>query len=425
MRLQKLIPVRQRFPVRRLAAVREGTLEAMRSAAWTSAVKPGARIAVGVGSRGISNIAVMTKAVVDFWTERGCKPFIIPVMGSHGGASAEGQAQVLEHYGISEATMGVPVVSSLDVVQIGKTPEGIAVSMYKQAYESDGVMLLSRVKWHTSFEGKLESGAHKMMAIGLGKWEGAKRYHSFALRLGMEPVIRSVGKVVLDTGRMLGGLAILEDAHHHTAEVHALGADGMAEQEEVLLERTKGWKAGLPFNEIDLLIIDEMGKNISGTGSDTKVMNRGLLGRNTLPGVVKIQRVFTRDLTTESGGTFECYWDIDFPPGFTAFFLRDYGVKAIGDPELNYVQVEWSKAASFPNGALSFGSAYDLGPTTTWLGEGGDGSSFTDGEIRLYPVLDEPWELSVKSNKLRIGFGEHGLMLEGFYPWWAGRIFVR
>jgi len=324
MRLQKLIPVRQRFPVRRLPDVREGTLEAMRSAAWTSAVKPGARIAVGVGSRGISNIAVMTKAVVDFWLERGCQPFIIPVMGSHGGASAEGQAHVLEHYGISEATMGVPVVSSLDVVQIGQTPEGIDVSMDKQAYESDGVMLLSRVKWHTSFEGKLESGVHKMMAIGLGKWEGAKRYHAFALRLGMEPVIRSVGKVVLDTGRMLGGLAILEDAHHNTAEVHALGSEGMAEQEEVLLERTKSWKAGLPFKEIDLLIIDEMGKNISGTGNDTKVMNRGLLGRNTLPGMVKIQRVFTRDLTAESGGNAtgiglcdvisdQLYDKIDFP----------------------------------------------------------------------------------------------------------------
>jgi hypothetical protein len=141
-----------------------------------------------------------------------------------------------------------------------------------------------------------------MMAIGLGKWEGAKRYHSFALRLGLEQVIRSVGKVVLDTGRMLGGLAILEDAHHNTAEVHALGAKGMLAEEEVLLERTKSWKAGLPFSEIDLLIIDEMGKNISGTGSDTKVMNRGLLGRNTLPGMVKIQRVFTRDLTPESGG---------------------------------------------------------------------------------------------------------------------------
>lgn len=302
MRLQKLIPVRQQFPERKLPDVREGTLEAMRAAAWTAAVKPSARIAIGVGSRGISNIDVMAKAVVDFWIERGCQPFIIPVMGSHGGASAEGQANVLAHYGISEATMGVPVVSSLDVVQIGETPEGIAVSMDRHAYEADGVMLLSRVKWHTSFEGKIESGVHKMMAIGLGKWEGAKRYHSFALRLGLEQVIRSVGKVVLDTGRMLGGLAILEDAHHNTAEVHALGAKGMLEEEEELLARTKSRKAGLPFKEIDLLIIDELGKNISGTGNDTKVMNRGLLGRNTLPGMVKIQRVFTRDLTPESGG---------------------------------------------------------------------------------------------------------------------------
>jgi hypothetical protein len=302
MRLQKLVPVRQRFSERKLSDVRKATLESMRTATWTSAVKPGARIAVGVGSRGISNIDIMAKAVVDFWIERGCQPFIIPVMGSHGGASAEGQANVLVHYGISEATMGVPVVSSLDVVQIGETPGGISVSMDRQAHEADGVMLLSRVKWHTSFEGKIESGVYKMMAIGLGKWEGAKRYHSFALRLGLEQVIRSVGKVVLDTGRMLGGLAILEDAHHNTSEVHALGAKGMLAEEEVLLERTKSWKAGLPFSEIDLLIIDEMGKNISGTGSDTKVMNRGLLGRNTLPGMVKIQRVFTRDLTLESGG---------------------------------------------------------------------------------------------------------------------------
>jgi hypothetical protein len=302
MHLQKLVPVRQRFPERTLTDVREATLESMRTATWTSSVKPGARIAVGVGSRGISNIDIMAKAVVDFWIERGCQPFIIPVMGSHGGASAEGQANVLAHYGISETTMGVPVISSLDVVQIGETPEGIAVSMDRQAYEADGVMLLSRVKWHTSFEGKIESGVHKMMAIGLGKWEGAKRYHSFALRLGLEQVIRSVGKVVLDTGRMLGGLAILEDAHHHTAEVHALEAEGMLAEEEMLLARTKSWKAGLPFKEIDLLIIDELGKNISGTGNDTKVMNRGLLGRNTLPGMVKIQRVFTRDLTPESGG---------------------------------------------------------------------------------------------------------------------------
>ena len=302
MRLQKVVPIRQTFPDRRLPDVAQAVRHEMEAAAWTHDVPAGARIAIGVGSRGIQNIDVITKAVVDFWRARGCRPFLIPVMGSHGAGTAQGQADVLAHYGITEQTMGVPVVSSLEVVQIGSTPEGIDVSMDRQAYESDGVMLLSRVKWHTGFVGKLESGVHKMMAIGLGKWEGAKRYHAWALRIGMEQVIRSVGRVMLDTGRMLGGLAILEDAYHSTAEVHALGAAGMAEAEEKLLERVSSWKAGLPVRELDLLIVDEIGKNISGSGMDTKVINRGILGKNTLPDIVQIQRVFARDLTEESGG---------------------------------------------------------------------------------------------------------------------------
>ncbi len=302
MRFQRLVPIRQNFPDRGLRDVRQAVLDEMRAAAWTQAVAPGSRIAVGVGSRGIANIGVIAKAVVDFWIERGCKPFLIPVMGSHGGGTAEGQAEVLEHYGITEATMGAPVVSSLDVDQIGVTPEGIDVSMDRQAHNADGVMLLSRVKWHTGFVGKLESGVHKMMAIGLGKWEGAKRYHAWALRLGMEQVIRSVGKVMLDTGRMLGGLAILEDAHHNTAEVHALGAANMAADEEKLLERVNSWRAAIPVPAVDMLIVDEIGKNISGSGMDAKVINRGILGRNMNPDVVNITRIFARDLTPESGG---------------------------------------------------------------------------------------------------------------------------
>lgn len=302
MQLQKLVPIRQTFPVRRLPDVAQAVRNELEAASWTSAVPAGARIAIGVGSRGIANIDVITRATIDFWKSRGCKPFIIPVMGSHGGGTAEGQAEVLDHYGVNEERMGVPIVSQLDVEKIGTTPEGIDVSMDRAAYEADGVMILSRVKWHTGFTGKLESGVHKMMAIGLGKWEGAKRYHAFALRLGMEQVIRSVGKVMLDTGKMLGGIAILEDAYHHTAEVHALGAEGMAEREEKLFARVLEWKPGIPAAEVDLLIVDEIGKNISGSGMDTKIINRGILGRNTLEGIVKITRVFARDVTEESGG---------------------------------------------------------------------------------------------------------------------------
>ena len=302
MKLQRLARIKQNFLERRLPDVAAAVRADMEAAEWAAAVPEGSRIAIGVGSRGISNIDVISKAVVDFWKSRGVKPSLIPVMGSHGAASAEGQAEVLAHYGITEQTMGAPVVSSLDVVNVGSTPEGIDVVVDRTALESDGVMLLSRVKWHTNFDGKLESGVHKMMAIGLGKWEGARRYHSWGMRIGMEQMIRSVGRVVLDTGKMLGGIAILEDASHNTAEVHALGVAGMVEREEALLKRVKSWKPNIPVAEVDLLIIDEMGKDISGAGMDTKVINRGVLGPNKWPGVPIVRRIFTRDLTDLSYG---------------------------------------------------------------------------------------------------------------------------
>jgi len=302
MALPRLIPIRQRFPDRALPDVYRSVREEMAAAPWVAAVPAGSRIAVGVGSRGIANIDTIVKAVVDSWLDQGVKPFIIPVMGSHGGGTAEGQREVLAHYGITERSMGVPVVSSLDVVPIGETPQGIAVSMDREAWEADGVMLCSRVKWHTGFDGRIESGVHKMMAIGLGKWEGAKRYHMWAVRLGLEEVIREVGSVMLATGRMLGGLAILEDANHQTAEVHALGASNMVADEEELLARVKRWKADLPVEAFDLLIVDEIGKNISGSGMDTKVINRSWMGRNCWPDLPRIERIYARSLTPHGGG---------------------------------------------------------------------------------------------------------------------------
>ena len=303
MRIQKLVRIRQNFPDRRLIDVAAAVRGEMEAADWANRVARGSRIAVGVGSRGIGNIAIIVKAVVDYWQSRGVSPFLVPVMGSHGAATAEGQAAVLAHYGITEAAMGAPVVSSLDVVNIGRTGEGIDVSMDRNAFESDGVMLCGRVKWHTDFEGALESGIHKMMAIGLGKWEGAKRYHCWALRIGMEAVIRRVGEVVMNTGKMLGGLAILEDAHHNTAEVRALGVAGMAEREAELLARVKSWKANIPVEQLDFLILDEIGKEISGAGMDTKVVNRSVnLGPNCWSGVPHIGRIFIRGLSALSYG---------------------------------------------------------------------------------------------------------------------------
>jgi hypothetical protein len=193
--------------------------------------------------------------------------------------------------------MGCPVESHLDVVSLGKTADGIEAFMDKMAFESDGVMLVGRVKWHTDFAGKIESGLFKMMAIGLGKFGGAQRYHSYAYRLGLEHVIRSVGRQVLKSGKILGGLAILEDAQHHTGKLDAVPVEAMEQREEELLALVKTWMGKIPV-DADILIMDEIGKNISGAGMDTKVANRSVQGEyNPWPDTPKFERIFVRNLS--------------------------------------------------------------------------------------------------------------------------------
>ena len=209
--------VRQHFPDRRIPDVADEVLRQLRDSGFAARLKPGASVALGVGSRGIANIATITRAAVQFWKSQGMQPFVFPAMGSHGAATAEGQADVLAHYGIIEETIGCPVRSSLEVVPLGKTPQGIQTYMDRNAYESDGVIPVGRVKWHTDFMGKIESGLFKMIAIGLGKFAGAQHYHTYAYKLGLENTIRAIGRTVLESGKILGGLAILEDANHNTA----------------------------------------------------------------------------------------------------------------------------------------------------------------------------------------------------------------
>jgi hypothetical protein len=303
MEFPRLLLVRQNFPDRSLRDVRSAvSAELAQSAFGSRSLKPGARVAIGVGSRGITNIATIVRSVADFWKSKGAKPFIFPAMGSHGAATAAGQADVLAHYGIIEATMGCPVVSSLEVVPLGRTPEGIEAFMDRNAFESDGVMLVGRVKWHTDFAGAIESGLFKMMAIGLGKFAGAQRYHTYAFKLGLETVIRSIGRQVLASGKILGGLAILEDAHHSTAQVTAVPVEEMERREEELLRLVKSWMGRIPM-DLDVLILDEIGKNISGAGMDTKVVNRGVYGQyNPWPDTPRIERIFVRGLSELSYG---------------------------------------------------------------------------------------------------------------------------
>jgi hypothetical protein len=300
--LPRFVLAQQSFPDRSISDIPEHIRRELSQSEMATRLKRGSRIAIGVGSRGITNIATIVKSVVDFWKEKGVDPFIFPAMGSHGAATAEGQADVLAHFGVHEATIGAPVISSLDVVPLGKTPEGIETFMDKNAYESEGVFLVGRIKWHTDFSGTLESGLFKMMAIGLGKFAGARNYHTYGYRMGLESMIRAVGAKVFSTGKLIGGLAIQEGAHHETAGLVAVsaaqGLESMIAQEEELLRQVKSWKANLPAPEIDVLIVDEIGKNISGAGMDTKVINRSVYGHsNAWPDLPVIHRVFARSIS--------------------------------------------------------------------------------------------------------------------------------
>jgi hypothetical protein len=297
MQFPRLFLVRQHFPDRRIPDVAAEVRRELHDSGFAARLQLGSRVAIGVGSRGISNIATIARATVEFWKSQGMQPFIFPAMGSHGAATAEGQADVLAHYGIIEATMGCPVLSSLDVVPLGKTPQGIQTYMDRNAYESGGVMLCGRVKWHTDFAGKIESGLYKMIAIGLGKFAGAQHYHTYAYKLGLENTIRAIGRTVLESGKVLGGLAILEDAHHNTAKLEAVPAENMEQREEELLALAKSWRGRIPM-DLDILVLDEIGKNISGAGMDTKVVNRSVLGDyNPWPDTPRIERIFVRDLS--------------------------------------------------------------------------------------------------------------------------------
>ena len=302
MQFPRLLPVRQHFPDRAIKDVAGEVGKQLAASGFSARLKPGARVAIGVGSRGIANISTIVRAAVDYWKAQRCEPFIFPAMGSHGAATAEGQADVLAHYGIHEATMGCPLISALEVVSLGKTNDGIEAFMDRNAFSSDGVMLVGRVKWHTDFAGKIESGLFKMMAIGLGKFAGAQRYHTYAYKLGLEHVIRSVGRQVLKSGKILGGLAILEDANHNTAQLTAVPVEDMERKEEELLALVKTWMGRIPM-PLDILILDEIGKTISGAGMDTKVVNRSVWGEsNPWPGEPRMERIFIRDLSDHTYG---------------------------------------------------------------------------------------------------------------------------
>ncbi len=266
-------------------------------------IHPGQSVAITVGSRGVANINVIAKAVVDVIKGLRGEPFIVPAMGSHGGGTAEGQRTVLESYGVTEAFCGCPIRASMDTIVVCQTAEGFDVHFDRHAFGADHVLVCNRIKPHTDFVGDIESGLMKMMLIGLGKHEGAKVYHRAIQDYSFAQIVRSVAGRVLESCRIVAGLAIVENGYDETAAIVGVAPGEFEAREKELLILAKKLLAGLPFKHAHLLIIDEIGKNISGTGMDTNVVGRKFISHGAAPDEFpKVKRILVRGLTEATHG---------------------------------------------------------------------------------------------------------------------------
>ncbi len=295
--------VRQKFPRPRVDDIPGEVERQLANLNLQEKVKPGQSVAVTAGSRGIANIHIITKAVIDHLKRLGTQPFIVPAMGSHGGGTAEGQRAIVEGYGMTEEFLGCPIRASMETVIICETKEGIPVHFDKFAYEADHVLVVGRIKPHTNFVGDIESGLMKMMLIGLGKHEGAKIYHRAINDYSFGQIVRSVAGRVLEQCGILAGLGIVENGYDETALLAAVAPQDFEAREKELLRQAKEWMPRLPFRTADLLIIEDFGKNISGSGMDTNVVGRKFRWHEAADDEwPKIKRIWVRSLTEETHG---------------------------------------------------------------------------------------------------------------------------
>lgn len=299
----QIFRVRQTFERPQVTDIPGEVAAQLASLSLQKSVKPGQSVAITAGSRGIANIQLVIKAIVDHFKGLGAKPFIVPAMGSHGGGTAEGQQEIIEGYGITEAFCGCPIRASMETVVVCQAAEGFAVHFDKLAFGADHVVVCGRVKPHTGFYGDIESGLMKMMLIGLGKHAGAKIYHRAIKDYSFGQIVRSVAREVLSKCRIVAGVGIVENGYDETAKIQAVAPHEFEDREKELLVLAKKWLPSLPFKTADLLLIDEIGKNISGTGMDTNVVGRKYLdhvaAEHEWP---KIRTIIIRGLTPETHG---------------------------------------------------------------------------------------------------------------------------
>lgn len=303
MDIPPLLRLRQRFATERIEDVYAAVLARIEALTLGDDVRPGQSVAVGCSSRGIDAYDRIVAATVEGLARRGLRPFLFPAMGSHGAATAEGQRQVLADAGISPAALGVELRSSLEVVEVGHTDAGLPVLVDRHAWAADHIVLVNRVKAHTEFDHWFESGLHKMMAIGMGKEAGATLYHQAFMVDGYPRVIQAVADTIMATGRILFGVGVVENAFGRSAEVQALPAAALAAGEAALLERAKALTPRLPFDDVDVLVVEQMGKEVSGTGIDTKVVGRILMPLvSAEPQRPRVKRIVVLGLTQRTRG---------------------------------------------------------------------------------------------------------------------------
>ena len=297
--IPNMVKVRQEFDRTRLEDVAAEVRKCLDRREILVNLRPGMTVAVAVGSRGISNHALIVRETVRFLREHGARPFIVSSMGSHGGATAEGQRAILEGYGIREEYCGCPVKAGTDCALIGYTGDGCPVYIDRYAAEADGIVLVNRIKPHTAFRGPYESGLMKMMAIGLGKQKGAETCHAAGFENMAENIPRFAA-AVLKNCNILAGIAVLENAYDETREVIALTADEIPAQEPELLERAKRYMPRILVDHVDLLVVGQIGKNFSGDGMDPNIA--GTFATKCASGGLNTKRVAVLDISDESHG---------------------------------------------------------------------------------------------------------------------------
>jgi hypothetical protein len=279
MNLPKMYRIRQKFDDTSVGDIQKTINSELGNLPLTD-IKPGQQVAITAGSRGVANIADIIRAIAEFMKSLQAKPFVFPAMGSHGGATSEGQVAILEQLGVTESYVKAPIYSSMEVEEIGSTEDGVPVFIDEHAYSADHIIVTNRIKCHTKFKAEVESGLMKMMAIGMGKQKGAELYHKAAIQYTFPKIIVEAGREVIKKAPILCGLGIIENGYGATAKIIAVQPEEIESKEKELLIQAKRLMAKLPFKEIDLLIVDQMGKDISGVGIDPNITgrNRDLLG---------------------------------------------------------------------------------------------------------------------------------------------------